>query len=37
MQQIQVLLFGSFWNIFSSIFDLWLVDSAAAEAVNTES
>ena len=35
-QQIQVLLFGTFWNCFSSnIFDPWLVESVDAEPLDT--
>jgi len=36
MQQIQVLLFGSFWNFPPSIFDLQLFESMDAEPVDTE-
>ena len=36
-RQIQVLLFGTFWNFFSlGIFDLWLVESEDAEPADTE-
>ena len=36
MQQIQVLLFGTFWNFFANICNLWLVDSTDAEPKNIE-
>ena len=36
MQQILILLFGTFWNSFSNIFDLWLVESEDAEPLHTE-
>ena len=35
-QQIQVLLFGTFWNFFSNVFDPWLVEFEDAETVDTE-
>ena len=31
MWQIQVLLFGTFWNFFLNTADLWLAESANAE------
>ena len=36
MWQIQVLLFGTFWNfLFLNIFDLWLIETAGTEHLFT--
>ena len=35
MWQIQVLLFGTFWNLFLNIFDLWSIETAGAEHLFT--
>ena len=34
--QIQVLLFGTFWEFLQNIFDLWLLESADADPMDTE-
>ena len=36
MWEIQVLLFGTFWNLFLNIFDPWLVESTDVEPANME-
>ena len=36
MQQIQVLLFGTFWNFSPNNLDLWLIESLYVKPLNTE-
>ena len=36
VQQIQVLLFGTFWKFFSNVFDPQLVESADVEPMDTK-
>ena len=35
MQQIQVLLLGTFWNFFPTTLDLWLVEYSYAEPASS--
>ena len=37
MQQIQVLLFGTFWNYLKNVSDPWLIESMDANPVDIES